>query len=142
MQTTTTVRRAELIGALSLATDLATDQPFEHGLRAALIAIRIADALGLVERTREDVYYVSLLQYVGCTAEAHVEAEFWGDELRARRELAPARLGSSSALAATAVRNLRSGSDPLRRASGQATHVGQRSRGSRRPAGSSTRLPP
>jgi HD-GYP domain-containing protein (c-di-GMP phosphodiesterase class II) len=106
-----------LIGALSLATDLATDQPFEHGLRTALIAVRIGDALGLDERTREDIYYVSLLQYVGCTAEAHVEAEFWGDELRARRELAPVRLGPSSGLVATAVRNLHPGSDPVRRAS-------------------------
>jgi HD-GYP domain-containing protein (c-di-GMP phosphodiesterase class II) len=106
-----------LIGALSLATDLAMSQPFEHGLRTALIAVGIGEELGLDEWTCEDVYYVSLLQYVGCTAEAHLDAEFWGDEFRARREMVPALLGSSAGLIATAARNLHAGSDPLRRAS-------------------------
>ena len=39
--------RAELLAALSIAIDLGLGQPAEHMLRAALIATRIADRLGL-----------------------------------------------------------------------------------------------
>jgi HD-GYP domain-containing protein (c-di-GMP phosphodiesterase class II) len=51
---------------------------------------------------------------VGCTAESHLDAEFWGDEVRARREITPALLGSPAELFATAVRNLEATSDTLR----------------------------
>jgi HD-GYP domain-containing protein (c-di-GMP phosphodiesterase class II) len=112
----TSVRRVELIGVLSLATDLAMGQPFEHGLRTALIAVRVGEELELDERTLEDVFYVSLLQYVGCTAESHLDARFWGDEVAARGEMVPALLGSQAGLFATAVRSLHAESEPLRRA--------------------------
>ena len=41
------LRLAEAVGALSLATDLAMGQPLEHGLRTAVLAVRIAQAMGL-----------------------------------------------------------------------------------------------
>jgi hypothetical protein len=37
------VRAAELVGAISLATDLGTGQPLEHALRTAVLAERLAD---------------------------------------------------------------------------------------------------
>ena len=40
-------RRAELVAALSLALDLGLGQPMEHMLRAAVIATRLADRVGL-----------------------------------------------------------------------------------------------
>ena len=40
-------RRAEVLAALSLAIDLGLGQPMEHMLRAAVIATRLADRLGL-----------------------------------------------------------------------------------------------
>jgi hypothetical protein len=43
------LRLAEVAGALSLATDLAMGQPLEHGLRTAMLALRIAQAVGLPE---------------------------------------------------------------------------------------------
>jgi HD-GYP domain-containing protein (c-di-GMP phosphodiesterase class II) len=58
--------------------------PFEHGLHSTLIAMRLADRLGL---GREDVsltYYGSLLSHSGCTADAHVTAEVYGDSLTTR----------------------------------------------------------
>jgi HD-GYP domain-containing protein (c-di-GMP phosphodiesterase class II) len=116
MEAVTGVRRAELIGVLSLATDLAMGQPLEHGLRTALIAVRIGAELALDDRTLEDVYYVSLLQYVGCTAESHLDAEVWGDELAARGEMVPALLGSQAGLFATGLRNIHADAGPLRRA--------------------------
>jgi HD-GYP domain-containing protein (c-di-GMP phosphodiesterase class II) len=123
----TAVRRAELIGVLSLATDLAMGQPFEHGLRTALVAVHVGRELGLDERTLEDVYYVSLLQYVGCTAESHLDAGFWGDEVQARSELAPALLGPPAELFATARRKLEATSAPRR--TGAAPIDGPRMRG-------------
>ena len=36
------LRLAEAVGVLSLATDLAMGQPLEHGMRTAVLAVRIA----------------------------------------------------------------------------------------------------
>ena len=41
---------AELIAALSLATDLAMGFDFEHGLRSTLVAARLAERLGVDRR--------------------------------------------------------------------------------------------
>jgi hypothetical protein len=46
------LRLAESVGALSLATDLAMGQPLEHGLRTAVLAVRMAQAMGLPEGIR------------------------------------------------------------------------------------------
>ena len=40
-------RVAELTIALSLASDLGTGQPLEHGLRTCLLSLAAADALGI-----------------------------------------------------------------------------------------------
>ena len=42
-----TVRLAELVALLSLGTDLGLGQPMEHMIRACLIALRMAERLGL-----------------------------------------------------------------------------------------------
>ena len=44
------VRLAELVGALSLGIDLGFGQPMEHVLRQCLIALRLAERIGLDER--------------------------------------------------------------------------------------------
>ena len=72
------VRTAELIGALCLATDLGMGFPFEHGLHETLIAMRLAERLGVDRDTAVQTYYASLLSHAGCTAEAHVAAEVFG----------------------------------------------------------------
>ncbi len=63
------LRLAELVAALSLATDLGLGQPMEHVLRSALIAVRLGDRLGLDESARAAVYYVALLAWLGCSSE-------------------------------------------------------------------------
>lgn len=63
-------RAAELAASLCLATDLGMSFPWEHGLQATVSAMRICDLLGLDPATRRDAYYVSLLAYSGCTADA------------------------------------------------------------------------
>ena len=46
------VRLAELVAALSLGIDLGFGQPMEHVLRQCLIALRLAERVGLDEETR------------------------------------------------------------------------------------------
>jgi HD-GYP domain-containing protein (c-di-GMP phosphodiesterase class II) len=75
------VRTAEVIGALCLATDLGMGFPFEHGLQSTLIAARLADRLGLDAETTSQTYYACMLAHAGCTTDAHVTAEVFGDSL-------------------------------------------------------------
>ena len=70
---------AELVAALSLATDLAVGFDFEHGLRSTLVAARLAESLGVDRETAAQTYYACLLQQVGATADLHVRAEILGD---------------------------------------------------------------
>lgn len=86
---------AELCAATSLFTDLGTGQPTEHGLRTCLVAMRLADALGLDPASRDEVFYVSLLRFLGCTADAaELAAMAGGDEIRFLAGMAPVAMGS------------------------------------------------
>jgi HD-GYP domain-containing protein (c-di-GMP phosphodiesterase class II) len=75
------VRTAEVIGALCLATDLGMGFPFEHGLHETLIAMRLAERLGVDRETAAQTYYACLLSHAGCTSEAHVAAEIFGGSM-------------------------------------------------------------
>jgi hypothetical protein len=46
-QGTERVRAAEVIAALSLATDLGIGVPLEHGLQSKLVAMRLGERLGV-----------------------------------------------------------------------------------------------
>ncbi|HXD65439.1 MAG TPA: HD domain-containing phosphohydrolase [Solirubrobacteraceae bacterium] len=76
----TKVRLAELVAILSLGTDLGMAQPMEHALRQSLIALRLAECLGLDESERVVVYYVGLLAWVGCHVDAYEQAKWFGDD--------------------------------------------------------------
>lgn len=78
------VRLAELVAALSIATDLALGQPQEHILRQTMIASRIASAAGLEDDEQAALYYVSLLAWVGCVADSHEMARWFGDDTHIR----------------------------------------------------------
>ena len=76
------IRPAELMAALSLATDLGLGQPLEHELGVCLAALEVADRLGCIPEERSDVYYLALLLHVGCTAAAPYFASWvGGDEI-------------------------------------------------------------
>ena len=80
------LRLAELIAALSLATDLGLGQPMAHGLRTCLIAISLGRALGLPERQLADTYYTTLLRFVGCTSDSPDLMDFAaGEDVRFRQ---------------------------------------------------------
>jgi hypothetical protein len=75
------VRLAELVSALSLGIDLGFGQPMEHVLRQCLIALRLAERLGLDEEKRAVVYYTAMLVNVGCHTDAHEQAKWFGDDI-------------------------------------------------------------
>ena len=75
------VRLAELVATLSLATDLGRGQPMEHTIRTAALALRLADRLGLGESERVATYYVALLDSVYCHADAYEQALWFGDDI-------------------------------------------------------------
>src|SRR4051794_7464070 len=79
--TRTRVRLAELIAMLSLGTDLGMGQPMEHQLRQTLVAVRLAERVGLDEAARGVVSYVSLIAWVGCHVDAYEQAKWFGDDL-------------------------------------------------------------
>jgi len=74
-------RSGELFAALSLATDLGTGQPSEHGLRTCLLAVELAKLAGLDEEELADTYYLGLLHSIGCTSDAPVAARLFGDDI-------------------------------------------------------------
>jgi HD-GYP domain-containing protein (c-di-GMP phosphodiesterase class II) len=110
------VRLAEVVGVLSLASDLAMGQPLEHGLRTAIMAVRLAEAMGLTAEQLAAVYYTGLMHFAGCTAEGEIDAGFFGDELVARPQMMAAFLGSRRELVTTAMRVAHRDSPPLARA--------------------------
>src|ERR687898_1127282 len=74
------VRLAELVAMISLGTDLGMGQSMDHVMRQSVIALRLAERLGLDEATREVVYYVGLLGWVGCHVDAYEQAKWFGDD--------------------------------------------------------------
>ena len=80
------IRRAELVAAFSLATDLGLGQPMEHVLRSWVIATRLGNRLGLEADGRQALYYVVTLAWVGCVADTPEVAAWFGDDIAYRRD--------------------------------------------------------
>ena len=78
------IRAAEVVGALSLATDLGTGQPLEHALRTAVLAVRLGELAGASAEELADTYYVALLHASGCTSNGHEAAQLYGDDIAHR----------------------------------------------------------
>jgi HD-GYP domain-containing protein (c-di-GMP phosphodiesterase class II) len=108
------VRLAELVAALSLGVDLGFGQPMEHVLRQCLIALRLAERLGLDDERRADVYYTALLVNVGCHADAHEQAKWFGDDIALKSTKYDHEVGSVRG-AAAAFRLIGAGNPPLHR---------------------------
>ncbi|MBI4219734.1 MAG: HD domain-containing protein [Chloroflexi bacterium] len=82
------VRTADVLGAFSLASDLAMGLPAEHGVRSCYIGMRIAEELRLSDEQRVNLYYTELLKDAGCTTwTSQLAASWMVDELAAKRDL-------------------------------------------------------
>ena len=82
------LRLAEILAALSLATDLANAFPTEKALRNCLLAVQLGQRLGISGQDLSDVYYFSLLRSIGCTSYAYEEALAVGDDQNFRNTFA------------------------------------------------------
>ncbi len=78
------IRAAEVVGAMSLATDLGTGQPLEHALRTAVLAVRLGELAGASAQELADTYYVALLHASGCTSNGHEATQLFGDDIEHR----------------------------------------------------------
>jgi HD-GYP domain-containing protein (c-di-GMP phosphodiesterase class II) len=78
------IRAAELVGALSLATDLGTGQPLEHALRTAVLAVRLGELADASTEELADTYYVALLHGSGCTSNSHEATQLFGEDIMHR----------------------------------------------------------
>jgi HD-GYP domain-containing protein (c-di-GMP phosphodiesterase class II) len=109
-------RLAELIAAISLATDLGTGQPTGHALRTCYLAAGLARELGVPIQDEFDTYYLALLRFLGCTAEASADAALnAGDDIALYASLAPSFMGASSEAMGWMLRHLAEGRSPLTR---------------------------
>ncbi|HEV2811749.1 MAG TPA: HD domain-containing phosphohydrolase, partial [Solirubrobacteraceae bacterium] len=121
------VRLAELIAALSLATDLGLGLPQEHALRQTRIALGLCERLGLDTDDRAAVYHVALLAWVGCTADGHELSATFGDDLALRAgSYGVDRAGRP--MLGYLLRRVGEGQPPLRRAQMAAGLVADRGR--------------
>ena len=78
---------APLLAALSRALDLTEGQAMGHSIIACLIALRIADVLGLTDEEKQDLHVAMLLKDAGCSSNATRMFEiFGGDDLAAKRD--------------------------------------------------------
>src|SRR2546421_13039034 len=94
------VRAAEVIGAMSIATDLGTGQPLEHALRTAILAVRLGELAELAPPELVDTYYISLLHSFGCTSDATEQTELFGDDIEPRAKFALVDGGNPEEVAA------------------------------------------
>ncbi len=110
------IRAAEVVGALSLATDLGTGQPLEHALRTAVIAVRLGELAGASVQELVDAYYVALLHSSGCTSDGHEAAQIYGDDIVPRAAFALVDAGNPEEVVAFLRSNVGLGRTPELRA--------------------------
>jgi HD-GYP domain-containing protein (c-di-GMP phosphodiesterase class II) len=90
------VTLAELLAAYSLATDLGLGQPMEHLLRSWRIAARLGTHVGLPEEEQASLFYVAMLAWVGCVADAPEVSASFGDDIAFRADSYDVDLGGLS----------------------------------------------
>jgi HD domain len=109
------LRLAELVAAVSLASDLGLGQPMGHLVRSCRLGLRMAGSVGLSEQERAVVYYVALLGWVGCHAESHEQAAWFGDEIEMKADRYEVDM-VGLARASFVLRHVGAGRSPVRRA--------------------------
>jgi HD-GYP domain-containing protein (c-di-GMP phosphodiesterase class II) len=82
------LRVGEVVSALSHALDLGTGQPVGHSVRSCLLAMRIAEEIGLSRALRGDLFYATLLKDAGCSTNASKMYHTLGsDDIQAKRDV-------------------------------------------------------
>ena len=106
----------ELLGSLSLATDLGTGQPQGHGLSTSLLAIEVARELGCDDAQVRHVQQVSLIRFLGCTSDSTDTARMsGGDDLSFMKQFALSHMGTKGEAARAMIRAVGSDQSAPRR---------------------------
>jgi response regulator RpfG family c-di-GMP phosphodiesterase len=79
--------RTQALGVLAFAGDLSMGQPVDHSPRTALLAGRLADAIGFGIEAKKECVRLSLLRWAGCTGNAREFADLFGDDISGRAAL-------------------------------------------------------
>ena len=89
LETVSSYRLSEVIGALSHALDLTEGQPVGHSQRSCMIGMELADRLGLEGGMRRDLFYAILLKDAGCSSSAARMCELFAtDDRSLKRDFA------------------------------------------------------
>src|SRR5215218_1362095 len=106
--------------------------PFGHGLHTTLIAMRLADRLGVDRADASQTYYACLLAHAGCTSNAHIAAEVFAGSLTA--SFNPLMYGSGREVLTGLLRALPDPGSPALLRAAQATRRLPRMAREKRPA--------
>jgi HD-GYP domain-containing protein (c-di-GMP phosphodiesterase class II) len=111
-----TLRLAELIAPLAVASDSAAGLPPETALRSALIGVSLGKLCGLDAAALGAVYYAGLLHHLGCNTTAHEETRLMGNEQELRSSLAAVDKASPAQMLKGAASGFARGKSRLKRA--------------------------
>ena len=106
------VRLADVIGALSVITDLGFGLPPQTCLRAGLIATELGRKLGLEDDDLRAAFYAPLLMHVGCISMSHETAALFGNEINITRAVAMTNLGDPQDIVDTLIPEVTRGMSP------------------------------
>ncbi len=129
-QSQSTVALADVISALSYALDITEGQPEGHAAKSCLIAMRIAEEIGLPATDLSSLFYGTLIKDSGCSSNAaKVCALFGADDREIKRSFKINDLTNKVHALGYMVRNVALGRSPLVRAAKVAALVCQPSAG-------------
>ena len=121
-QNSTTVKLADVISALSYALDITEGQPEGHAARTCLIAMRIAEIIGLSTSDRSALFFGALLKDAGCSSNAaKVCSLFAADDRSIKQAFKVTDWTSKTESLKYVFRNAAPGRSPLGRAATFAT---------------------
>jgi len=103
------LRLAALMACLAGASELAMGQDADQALHGCAVSMRLASTAGLAGSELRNVYYQSLLRFIGCNADTGVMATIAGDVLELRRAIAPLDAAQLPKVLATLVQRIRAG---------------------------------
>jgi HD-GYP domain-containing protein (c-di-GMP phosphodiesterase class II) len=96
-------RLADVVGSLSVVTDLGFGLPPQNAMRSSLIATHLGRRLGLDDEELQAAFYVPLLLHIGCISMSHETAALFGNEIAVTRAVAMTNLGDPQDIVATLI---------------------------------------
>jgi HD-GYP domain-containing protein (c-di-GMP phosphodiesterase class II) len=72
---------------MSFASDTGMGLPDEAAVRSTILATTLAEEAGASDDDHADAFWISLLRYAGCTADAHLNAAVFEDEIAVHKDM-------------------------------------------------------